>query len=127
MTLDFGKEPGACHVEQKPHIEDMLETWPEDLKGNSPTPAGQDLFQRGAGGLLCDEKREVFHSVVTKGIFVAKRSRPDISPTKAVLSGRVREPNKDNWRKCRRMLDYLKGSMDEHLILRIDEGVNIIN
>ena len=65
--------------------------------------------------------------MVAKGIFVTKRSRPDISPTISVLSGRVREPNKEDWRKCRRLLDYLKGSMDKHLILRVDEGVNIIN
>ena len=44
-----------------------------------------------------------------------------------MLSGRVRAPNKEDWRKCRRLLDYLKGSMDKHLILRVDEGVNIIN
>ena len=49
----------------------MLEVWPEKLSGNSPTPAGRDLFKRGAGGLLGDEKRELFHLVVAKGIFVA--------------------------------------------------------
>ena len=55
MTLDFGIESGACHVIQESHIRDMLEVWPKKLSGNSPTPAGQDLFKRGAGGLLGDE------------------------------------------------------------------------
>ena len=56
MTLDFGVEIGTCHVTQILHIQDMLDTWPEQLKENSPTPAGQDLFKRGAGRLLSDEK-----------------------------------------------------------------------
>lgn len=108
MTFDFGIEIGTCHVIQENHIKNMLEVWLEEPKEHLSTPAGQDLFERGAGGLLSDTKRELFHTVVTKGIFVTKRSRPDISPTTSVISDWVRDPNKEDWRKCRRMLDYLE-------------------
>ena len=74
----------------------MIETFPEDLRGNSPSPAGVDLFDQGAGGLLDRNKRETFHTVVAKGFFATKRSRPDIGLAVSVLSSRVRNPNKDD-------------------------------
>ena len=125
MLLDFESEPGAVHVRQDEYIEDIVSTMPENLKGNSPTPASNDLFRKGAGELLSEDKKELFHTIVAKGLFVAKRSRPDIGLPVSVLSGRVRTPNKDDWRKLRRMVDYLKGSKDLHLKLKLDNGFSI--
>ena len=127
ITLDFGIEVGACHVIQESHIKDMLEVWPDKLKGNSPTPAGQDLFKRGAGGLLSDAKMELFHTVVAKGIFVTKRSCPDIYLRILVLFGRVRDPNREDWRKYRQILDYLKQTIANYLILRVGDGLGVVN
>ena len=98
----------------------MLKTFSEELTGKVLTPAANDLFFAGAGGLLRDSQREIFHSIVAKGIFVAKRSGPDIGPTIAVLSGQVRAPNNDDWEDLRRLLNYLKRTIDEHVMVRID-------
>ena len=38
MTFDSGIEVGSCHILKEGHTRDMLETWPEHLNGNSPTP-----------------------------------------------------------------------------------------
>ena len=67
MELDFDTDPGKCNVKQRDHIEDLVSAFPEELRGNSPTPVAADLLQKGARGLLCREKWEVFHSVVAKG------------------------------------------------------------
>ena len=100
MELDFATTPGAVHVEQEEHVSEMVETIPETLIGNSPSPAGEDLFGQGAGGLLNEDLKDKFHTIVAKGLFIAKRSRPDIALVVSVLSSRVRSPNKDDWRKC---------------------------
>ena len=89
MTLDFGSHPGSVHVKQESHIEDMLESFNEKLKGKALTPARNDLFMAGAGRLLCEHKKELLHSIVAKRIFVGKRSCPDVMATVLVLSGRV--------------------------------------
>ena len=56
MTLDFGKTPGSCHVMQFDHVRNMIDTFSDyekiKLKGNSPSPAANELFRRGPGGLL---------------------------------------------------------------------------
>ena len=82
----------------------------------------------GAGGLWSKEKTEVFHSVVAKGMFVAKRSHPDISPTIAMLLGRVQESNMDGWKKVGRRCGYLNDTVNDHRFLRWnDHGLHIVN
>ena len=62
-----------------------------------------------------------------KGIFIAKRARPDIALAISVLSGRVRNPTKDNWKKLKRLCDYLEGTIKLHLVLKIDaDGIPIL-
>ena len=82
MVLDFSMA-GECHVIQNDHVSDMIKGWPEDIveKDVAITPASNNLFEVGDSGLLSDNKREIFHKTVAKGIFVAGRSRPDITPT----------------------------------------------
>lgn len=38
MSLDFGKPKGACHLDQTHHVQYMLECFPVEIKGNSPSP-----------------------------------------------------------------------------------------
>ena len=70
--------------------------------------------------MLCKEEKEIFHSVTAKCIFVSNRTRPDILPTVSVLSGRVQAPNRDDWEKGRRLIKYLQGTRDLHLVLKYD-------
>ena len=96
MTLDFEREPGAVHILQEDYVQDIVSTLNENVKGNSPSPASSDLFKRGAGGLLNEQQKEKFHTIIAKALFVTKRSRPNIGLVVSVLSGRVRMPNKDD-------------------------------
>ena len=58
-------------------------------------------------------------------LFVSKRARPDIQPNIAFLTTRVREPNKDEWRNLRRLLQYLNGTRDMCLTINADD-INIV-
>ena len=74
-----------------------MDVWPEDLKNakKAPTPGAMNLFDRGDSEALSKDDREIFHSVVAKGLFVGNRSSPDTLTTISVLSLRVKAPNKD--------------------------------
>lgn len=37
----------------------------------------------------------------------------------------MRNPNKDDWRKLKSLVDYLKATIDKHLIVRVDKGFNL--
>lgn len=126
MVLDFGKAKGTCHVTQDDHVSDLIESFPEKLRGNSPSLAGSNLFRRGSGGLLCSNQKETFHTCVTKALFIAKHSRPDVALAVSVLSSCVREPTKDDWRKLRRLVDYMQATQALHLVLKVDEGIPVV-
>ena len=61
---------------------------------------------------------------MAKGLFIACHSRPDLIIIISVLAGRVREPNKTDRAKGERLIRYLQGTKDLHLILHYD-GLNI--
>ena len=69
---------------------------------------------------MSSDKKEVLHCITTNVIFVSGRLRVDITPTVAVLSGRVRNLNKDAWGKLRRLVKYLNGTKELYLTLRYD-------
>ena len=46
----------------------------------------------------------------------------------AVLSGRVRDPNLDDWKKLGRLCGYLKNTLEDHLVLRTDDSrLRVVN
>lgn len=76
--------------------------------------------------LLSKEKREIFHSVIAKCIFICTRSGTDGIPTVGVLVGRVREINQSDCEKGRRLVRYFSCTKDLHLVLHYD-GLKICN
>ena len=77
----------------------MVSEWPEKIKkdDNVPTPALNNLFEVGGGGLLNEKSARVFHRCIAKDLFISDRSRPDITPTISVLSSRVKKANGSDW------------------------------
>ena len=58
-------------------------------------------------------------------IFTGIRCRKDAQTAIAFLTKRVRNPDEDDWKKLRRLLSYLKRTINLPLILRAD-GVNVL-
>ena len=74
------------------YVESMIDDFPVKLNKGAKTPAAENLLDIGTGKLLNKGKAELSHTTVAKGLFLCKRSRPDIQPTVAVLSTRVKAP-----------------------------------
>ena len=94
MILDFSEE-GVMKVDMRDYVQKMLKEFPVQFKeGDSvPTPATENLLDKGSGKALTPDKREAFHKTVAQGLFLCKRARPDIQPTIVVLCTRVLAPN----------------------------------
>ena len=101
------------------YIENMVDDFPIKLKTTDTalSPAAENLFGEGPSKKLDDKRKETFHTWVAKGLFVAKRARPDIHPAIAVLCTRVREPNESDWNKLIRLLKFLNGTRKDVLTL----------
>ena len=108
MNLVFNEKNGI-KIDMKKYVQEMIDEYPDDLKGTSKTPANEKLFKvNDKSNKLSKDEAEVFHTMVAKGLFLSKRSRPDIQMTIAFLCTRVREPTMEDWGKLHRVMDYLK-------------------
>jgi hypothetical protein len=62
-------------------------------------------------------RKEKFHTLVAKSLYLAKRVRPDILLPISFLSSHTLSPDVDDWKKLERMLRYLNGTTELGIIL----------
>ena len=105
MLVDF-TEKGKMKINMVKYVESMIEDFPVKISKISKTPAAENLLDIGTGKLLNMANSEIYHTTVAKGLFLCRRSRPDIQPTIAVLSTQVKSPTEADWKKLIRMLEY---------------------
>ena len=121
MTIDFSDD-GKVKFDMRSYVTSMIEEFQEfqPLTKPATTPAANDLFDVGSGEELTREQRELFHRLVAKGLFLCKRSRPDIHLAITVLATRVKAPNTSDWNKLVRLMRYLLGTREMVLTLSAD-------
>jgi hypothetical protein len=83
------------------YVEGLLANVPSDMCGMANTPAASHLLEINNKNptLLEANKRDMFHSLVAKLLYLAKRGRPDIMLAISFLCARVRNPDIDDYRK----------------------------
>ena len=118
MTFDF--KDGKLIISMHDYIKDMLEEFPIKFGKDArvATPANSNLFKEDNSKKLDQEKRELFHRMVAKGLFLTKRARPDILPTISVLCTRVKAPGQVDWQTLVRLMKYLHYTSNDKLILK---------
>jgi hypothetical protein len=120
MTLDYS-EPGKVRIEMLDYVEGMLETATDDMDGEAATPAGEHLFTVNVDAeKISEEDAQIYHHVVAKALFLCKRARPDLQTAVAFLCTRVKEPDVDDKKKLRRMIQYLRATRTLVLTLEAD-------
>jgi hypothetical protein len=62
----------------------------------------------------------MFHHNVAKLPFLCKRARPDIQTAVSFLCTRVKSPDVDDYKKLRRVMQYLRHTIDLSLTLEAD-------
>ena len=97
MMLDYTID-GKVQISMNNYIEEMLKSLPEDMSGESSSPAGNHLFNPDAVPLSASES-DKYHHYVAKLLFLCKRARPDIQTAVAFLSTRVKKPDQDDIKK----------------------------
>ena len=100
----------------------------EEINMTSPTPASDHFLNvcpNDEQKLLDEERAEAFHHGVAQLLFAMPWARNNIQTAVAFLTTRVQAPDQDDWRKLRRLLQYLRGVIQMPLILRAD-SLNVI-
>ena len=121
MTLDYST-PGKVKIRMEKYIQNILDELPDTFTGTANTPATSDLFTVDPDSPALDEADSRFyHRLVAKLLFLSKRSRPDILTAQSYLCTRVKNPNKDDMRKLRRVIQYLRQTPELSLTLEADD------
>ena len=108
-------------IEMKKHIQRAISDFDEDITRNAATPATSYLFNVRESLKLSEAKADNFHSVTASLLFISRRCRLDIQTAIGFLTTRVSCPTEDDWVKLRRVLQYLRGTMDLKLTLGADD------
>ena len=107
-------------------IKRLLDEAPEEFKGEATTPEAKHLFDVNEDCEKLEEERAIqFHHLVAKALFLCKRARPDLQLVVAFLSTRVKKPDQDDWKKPKRMVQYLRQSWALSLTLE-DEDLRVV-
>src|SRR5210317_2066024 len=121
MDVEFF-DGGSVHFLMADHIQEAIDDFPEDLGRAVPNPAAKGCFDVDPNSeLLPEPRRKCLYSLVQKLLWITKRGRPDIMVPIAFLTKRVTKATTEDWAKLRRVLAYLRDTIDKPLILRIDD------
>jgi hypothetical protein len=78
---------------------------PDDMDGESPTPASNHLFEINPKATKLDDTgSEMLHHIKSKLFFLCKRARPDTQTAVSFLCTRVKNPDVDDYQKLRRVM-----------------------
>jgi hypothetical protein len=115
MKLDF-TEKGKLKLAMVDYVNNMVNDFPEELS-TSNYPWNDNLFKvNPSSKLLPKEKKELCHTFVAKAAFLCKHARPDIQPTIAFLTTRVKSPDVQDWFKLVKMMCFLKHTHKDVII-----------
>ena len=89
------------------YIEEAIAWLGEKIKNCESSPANNKLFTSDDDAQqLNDEMSELFHSIVSKILFICQRSMPDIEPPVIYLCTRMYKSTIKNWKKLRRLMSF---------------------
>jgi len=117
MVMEHDREKRSVKINMEKYIADTIQALKEDdpdvhLKVVT-TPATNNLFKtREEAEKLSQKRARLYHAVVVKLLFVAKRARPDILLAVSFMTTRVKNPDLDDWGKLLRVLSYLQCTLD---------------
>ena len=113
MNIKYNENQTAT-ITMKQYLEEALAECNMDINCEAATPAKRSLFYLDEqSSLLPTSEADIFHSISAKLLYVAIRARMDILLPVGFLGTRVSKCTKDDQAKLRRILEYIKGTMDE--------------
>ena len=105
------------------HLKDAIRAFGEPIEGSAATTALSNLFRVNEDSpRLEDWRSDIFHTVTAKVLHTVKRARPYLETLWSFLTTRVSKSTEEDWKKLRRGLLFINGTMDDKRII----GANLL-
>ena len=109
---------GKIAVSTPQHINEAIEGLGEEVKGTAVNPAKSKLFYiDDKSPRLSSAKKDIFHSITSKVLWISQRSRPDLDTAVSFLCTRVKGPTEEDWEKLCRVIYFLKATKEDKRII----------
>ena len=123
MDMDWTKD-GKVSISMIKYLCQILDDFVQDIHKTSVTPAAEYLLKIRKtvdSAKLPEELAVIFHHAIAQLLFLSQRARRDVQTPVAFLTKRVKSPDKDDWNKLVRVLQYLKSTLHMKLTLEVDD------
>jgi len=115
---------GYVHMSMEKFIGDLLRDYGNLITKVYSVPAIDGLCEiDNKAKSLVGEQKKMFHTIVAKLLYLAKKLRIDICMCVAYLCTRIKDPNTDDWKKLIRVLGYIKMTSSKKKVIRQDGTV----
>jgi hypothetical protein len=106
-------ENNTATITMRSYLEEAIAESGMEISRTASTPAKHYLFEVDENSPRLDKNRnDIFHSVSAKLLYGATRARRDILLPVCFLCTRVSKATEEDKRKLKRVLEYLKGTLD---------------
>jgi hypothetical protein len=122
MMFDYS-EKGKVMAYMIENIKSIIANFLEEIMVVWTSPAADHLFtmrDKLLAKQLPEEQARVFHHTTAQLLFLSTRVWSDIQPATVFLMPQARCPDEDDWGKVKRLLGYLKGTLNMPLILLVN-------
>jgi hypothetical protein len=125
VTLDYSKK-GRVKIKMLDYVDKMLADLPDEMDGESPSPAANNLLTVNNDQIKVNEKKaQFFHTYVAKTLFLCKQARPDLQTVVVFLSTRVKSCDEDDYKKLIWVLKCLWATRCDFLMMSADSLHNM--
>ena len=108
MTLDF-RVKLEVRFSQYEFLKKIFNSLPKSMKIEIEyTAAPEYLFKTTDNSCpLNDRRKEEFHTITAKTLWVSQRTRPDVQLSVGFCCTRIQEPTEHDWKKLTHLMSYL--------------------
>ena len=126
MMVKRDRQAGTLSIDQRGYLEGVLKRFGMDecKPVSTPLEAGKNLTKTDENDEGVDTKR--YQEIVGSLIYAAITTRPDIAHAVNILSQQMAKPNMERWSAAKRVLRYLKGTLDVGIIYRKSENFELV-
>ena len=120
MDIEFLAH-GKLSLFIKDYIEKSIDLFGEEISTKVSSPEKKGLQNVDDSSKRLEKKyADIFHSMVTKLLWLVKRGKPDIEPAISFLCIRVTKGIREDKAKLRQFLQYIKHTIYDRIIMGAD-------
>ena len=121
MNLTINKK-NSIEIEMKDQLQETIDMFVlsegSKVTEEVTSPARSRLRDVNPEGIaLSKDKKDAFHSIVQKLLWIMKRARPDLETAVSFLCTRVTKSDEDDWLKLRRVIAFIQCTLNDTRII----------